>query len=216
MSDEFVGELATRIDQDSAFAAAFLALTPGRRREYNYHISGAKQAATRERRLEKCVPRILVGHGLRDRTDTNSERPPLQANDDGVVLLSGGNPQIAKGDGPAPVGAYVRAMPGWKHRIGAELDALIEEIVPSVERAVRWNSPWYGVAGLGWFMSLHCFDQYIKVTFLKGALLVPPPMLVSKDPEARYVHLQEKDKVDTVEMRSWIAAAAAIDGWHGF
>lgn len=135
---------------------------------------------------------------------------------DEPVLLSGGNPQIAKADGDEPVQRYIEAMPEWKSDVGRRLDELVTRLVPDVSKAVRWNSPFYGVDGRGWFLSFHCFTKYVKVTFLRGAHLEPMPPVGSKDPDARYVHLFEGDDVDTADMRSWVEQAAAIDGWHGF
>lgn len=132
------------------------------------------------------------------------------------VLLSGGNPQIPKGDGDEPVQAYIAAMPGWKHDVGRQLDALIEEIVPDARKAVRWNSPFYGSEDQGLFVSWHCFTKYVKVTFFDGASLDPPPPESSKDPNARYVHLHKGDEVDTEQVRDWIRQAAALPGWSGF
>jgi hypothetical protein len=128
-------------------------------------------------------------------------------------LLSGGNPQIPKGDGDAPVQAYIAAMPGWKSAAGKRLDALIEQSVPGVQRSVRWNSPFYGVEGKGWFVSFHCFTRYIKVTFFKGAALNPPPPVASKDPDTRYVHIHEDEDFDEKQFVSWLKQAAAIPGW---
>ena len=113
------------------------------------------------------------------------ERPPLQENEDGVVLLSGGNPQIAKADGDAPVQAYIAAMPDWKRNVGRQLDDLITGVVPNVRKAVRWNSPFYGVEGQGWFLTYHVFSRYVKVTFLNGKSLDPLPPVDSKDLNAR-------------------------------
>ncbi|WP_260580287.1 DUF1801 domain-containing protein [Sphingopyxis sp. PET50] len=134
-----------------------------------------------------------------------------------VVLLSGGNPQIAKGDGDGPVRDYIAAMPGWKSAAGARLDALIVAAVPGVEKAVRWNSPFYGVPGQGWFLSFHCFTRYIEVAFFRGARLDPPPPVGSKDPDARYLHIFEDEPVDEAQLTGWIAQAAALPGWisHG-
>lgn len=128
-------------------------------------------------------------------------------------LLSGGNPQIPKGDGDAPVQAYIAAMPGWKSAAGQRLDTLIEKSVPGVRKAVRWNSPFYGVEGKGWFVSFHCFTRYIKVTFFKGAALTPPPPVGSKDPDARYFHIHEDEDFDEAQVASWLKQAAAIPGW---
>ena len=112
------------------------------------------------------------------------------------VLLSGGNPQIAKADGDTPVQAYIAAMPGWKTDVGRQLDVLIEDSVPHVRKAVRWNSPFYGIEDQGWFLSYHCFTKYVKVTFLNGSSLRPMPPVESKQPEVRYFHIYENDELD--------------------
>jgi hypothetical protein len=130
-----------------------------------------------------------------------------------VRLLSGGNPQIAKADGDAPVQAYIAAMPGWKSEAGRRLDALIERNVPGLRKAVKWNSPFYGVEGQGWFLSFHCFTRYVKVTFFRGAALQPLPPVASKDPHTRYVHLHEDDWPDEELLAEWIRQAAARPGW---
>ncbi len=127
-------------------------------------------------------------------------------------LLSGGNPQIPKGDGDAPVEAYIAAMPGWKHAVGRQLDALIVKTVPGVQKAVRWNSPFYGLEGQGWFVSFHCFAKYIKVTFFKGGALEPPPPVSSKQPEVRYLHVGEGEPLDETSFVRWVEQAAAIPG----
>ncbi|MCT7373746.1 DUF1801 domain-containing protein [Chelativorans salis] len=130
-----------------------------------------------------------------------------------VALLSGGNPQIAKGDGNAPVQAYIAAMPGWKSDAGRRLDALIERTVPDVRKAVKWNSPFYGIEGQGWFLSYHCFTKYIKVAFFRGASLSPPPPVESKDKNARYFHIHEGDQIDEELVASWIRQASELPGW---
>ena len=140
-------------------------------------------------------------------------RPPLKPGKDGVVRLAGGNPQIAKGDGDAPVQAFIKAMPGWQRDVGRRLDALVERTVPGVKKAVKWNSPFYGVEGKGWFLSFHCFTKYVKVAFFKGARLRPKPPVESKDANARYVHIQEGEGFDEDQMATWLAQAAAIPGW---
>jgi hypothetical protein len=127
------------------------------------------------------------------------------------VPLSGGNPQIAKADGDAPVQEYIRAMPEWKRSVGRRLDALIEEHVPGVRKAVRWNSPFYGVDGKGWFMSFHVFTRYVKVTFFNGISLEPVPP-GGTDPKARWVDIHEDD-LDEKQMVSWIKQSSAIPGW---
>ena len=129
-----------------------------------------------------------------------------------VVLLSGGNPQIAKGDGDAPVQAYIAAMPEWKREIGERLDALIERAVPHVRKAVKWNSPFYGVEGQGWFVSFHVFARYVKVVFFRGTSLKPLPPVSSKTPDTRYVHVHE-DGLDEAQMTDWVKQAAALPGW---
>jgi len=134
----------------------------------------------------------------------------------GPVLLSGGNPQIPKGDGEEPVRAYIDAMPGWKKSVGEMLDTLVVETVPEVRKAVRWNSPFYGIEGEGWFMSYHCFTRYVKVTFLNGAHLNPLPPVSSKDENTRYVHIHENEETDLTQLTDWIGQAAALPGWDGF
>ena len=130
-----------------------------------------------------------------------------------VVLLSGGNPQIAKGDGDAPVQAYIAAMPGWKRDLGRRLDALIVRNVPHVRKAVKWNSPFFGVEGQGWFLSFHVFARYVKVAFFRGTSLRPVPPGPSKSPDTRYLDLHEADALDEVQLASWVRQAAALPGW---
>ena len=127
-------------------------------------------------------------------------------------LLSGGNPQIPKGDGDAPVQAYIAAMPGWKRDVGRRLDALVEQTVPNVRKAVRWNSPFYGVEGKGWFLSYHCFTKYVKVTFFRGTSLSPMPPVASKQEEVRYFHIYENDELDQVTLTNWIRQASDLPG----
>jgi hypothetical protein len=128
------------------------------------------------------------------------------------VLLSGGNPQIAKGYGDGPIKAYIAAMPGWKSDVGRRLDALVEKTVPDVYKAVKWNSPFYGIEGEGWFLSYHCFDKYIKLTFFRGTSLDPVPPVASKTPETRYFHIHEKDALDETQLAGWIKQARALPG----
>ena len=130
-----------------------------------------------------------------------------------VVLLSGGNPQIAKREGDAPVRAYLAAMPGWKRDLGRRLDALIVRGAPSVRKAVKWNSPFYGVEGQGWFLSFHVFSRYVKVTFFFGASLQPIPPGVSKHKTVRYLDIHEDDELDEEQFTSWVKQAAALPGW---
>ena len=128
------------------------------------------------------------------------------------ALLSGGNPQIAKADGDAPVQAYIAAMPGWKSDLGRRLDALIVRTVPHVRKAVRWNTPFYGIEGQGWCLAFHCFTKYIKITFLNGAALRTLPPVASKDPKTRYFHIYENDPLDEELLASWIRQAAEQPG----
>jgi hypothetical protein len=129
------------------------------------------------------------------------------------VLLSGGNPQIQKGDGDGPVRAYLDAMPGWKREAGRRLDALVVRTLPGVRKAVRWNSPFYGTAEGGWFLSFHCITRYLKVGFLNGSSLRPLPPVASKDPNTRYLHLHEGDALDEDLVTGWIRQAASLPGW---
>lgn len=131
---------------------------------------------------------------------------------DKVVLLSGGNPQIPKGDGDAPVQAYIAAMPGWKSALGKRLDTLIVRAVPKVQKAVRWNSPFYGIEGQGWILAFHVFTHYVKVTFLNGSSLDPLPPGPSKDKNTRYLDIRE-DGFDEAQFVSWVKQAAALPGW---
>ena len=128
------------------------------------------------------------------------------------VLLAGGNPQIAKADGDAPVQDYIAAMPGWKRDVGRRLDALIVRNVPDVRKAVRWNSPFYGIEGQGWFLNCHVFTRYVKVTFFQGASLRPVPAGAGKDKDARWIDIHEDD-LDEAQMATWIRQAAALPGW---
>ena len=129
------------------------------------------------------------------------------------LLLAGGNPQIAKGEGDAPVQAYITAMPGWKRDVGRRLDALIIRTVPTVRKAVKWNSPFYGIEGQGWFLSFHVFTHYVKVTFFTGTSLRPVPPGASKHKHVRYLDIREGDQLDEARLSKWIRQAAALPGW---
>jgi hypothetical protein len=128
------------------------------------------------------------------------------------VLLSGGNPQIPKGDGDGPVQAYIAAMPGWKHDVGRRLDALVEAAVPDVRKAVRWNTPFYGVEDRGWFLGFHCFTSYIKVSFLNGTRLDPMPPVASNQEDVRYLHIPETGEFDENQFAAWARQASRIPG----
>ncbi len=143
---------------------------------------------------------------LRERHPTKGEAGAAKP-----TLLAGGNPQIAKADGDAPVQAYIDAMPGWKSDVGRRLDALIVGTVPGVRKAVKWNSPFYGLAGQGWFVSFHTFTNYVKLTFFQGTSLQPAPT-AGKARDARWIDIHE-DGLDEAQIAAWIRQAAALPGW---
>ena len=128
------------------------------------------------------------------------------------TLLSGGNPQIAKAYGDAPVQTYIAAMPGWKSDVGRRLDALVARTVPGVSKAVKWNSPFYGVEGQGWFLSFHCFTRYVKVTFFRGASLRPVPPGESKHKDVRYLDIHEDEAFDEAQLAAWVKQASRLPG----
>ena len=129
------------------------------------------------------------------------------------VLLAGGNPQIPKGEGDATLQAYIAAMPGWKRDVGRRLDALVERTVPGVRKAVKWNSPFFGALGKGWFLNFHCYTKYVKVAFFNGTSLRPVPPGESKHEEVRYFDIHEDDPLDEEQMTSWIRQASKLPGW---
>ncbi len=131
---------------------------------------------------------------------------------DAPRLLSGGNPQIPKGYGDEPVQAYVAAMPDWKRGVGERLDALITAAVPGVQKAVKWNSPLFGLERDVWFMSWHCFDRYVKVAFFRGAEMDPPPPVGSKQKDVRYLHIHEGDTLYEAQVTDWIKQASRLPG----
>ncbi len=143
---------------------------------------------------------------------TTTKSGKTKSGDSSPRLLSGGNPQIAKADGDAPVQAYIAAMPGWKRDVGRWLDELIVRTVPGVRKAVRWNSPFYGIEGEGWFLAFHCITKYVKVTCFRGALLKPPPPVESKMKDVRYFHIHEDDELDEKLVTSWIRQASKLPG----
>ena len=128
------------------------------------------------------------------------------------ALLAGGNPQIAKADGGAPVQAYIAAMPGWKRDVGRRLDALIVRTVPGVRKAVKWNSPFYGIDGQGWMLSFHCFTRYVKVAFFRGTSLRPLPPAASKHKDVRYLDIHEDDELDEAQLAAWVKQASQLPG----
>jgi hypothetical protein len=129
-----------------------------------------------------------------------------------AALLAGGNPQIAKAYGDAPVQAYIAAMPGWKRDVGRRLDAVIVCTVPGVRKAVKWNSPFYGIEGKGWFLSLHCFTKYVKVAFFRGTSLRPVPPGASKSRDTRYLDIHEDDNLDEAQLAAWVKQASLLPG----
>jgi|SRR4051794_27475894 hypothetical protein len=128
------------------------------------------------------------------------------------ALLAGGNPQIAKADGDAPVQAYIAAMPGWKRDVGRRLDALIARTVPNVRKAVKWNSPFYGIDGQGWMLSFHCFTRYVKVAFFRGTSLRPLPPAASKHKDVRYLDIHEDGELDEAQLAAWVKQASQLPG----
>lgn len=142
---------------------------------------------------------------------TPSKRKPLRPGPDGVVRLSGGNPQIAKGDGDAVVQTYIAAMPGWQSAVGKRLDAVITDVVPGVAKAVKWNTPFYGVGDGTWFLGYHCFAKYVKVSFFEGAQLTPVPPGTSKQPKVRYLDIYE-DGFDEAQFADWVKQASVLPG----
>jgi hypothetical protein len=169
---------------------------------------------TRPSRVIKGKPATIKPKGAggkRERsTATKDKSRPAAAK---RALLAGGNPQIAKADGDGPVQAYIEAMPGWKRDVGRRLDALIVRNVPNVRKAVRWNSPFYGVQGQGWFLNFHCFTKYVKAAFFRGTSLRPLPPGESKHKEVRYLDLYEDDQLHEGLMASWIRQASELPGW---
>jgi hypothetical protein len=149
-------------------------------------------------------------------TAAKPRKPALKSNSRKIAkpaLLAGGNPQIAKADGDTPVQAYIAAMPGWKRTVGRRLDALITRAVPGVRKAVKWNTPFYGVEGQGWFLGFHCLTKYVKVAFLRGAALRPVPPGETKQKEVRYLDIHEDDALDEPQFVSWVKQASQLPGW---
>lgn len=149
---------------------------------------------------------------MAEKTGKGSEKTKRSKPASKPKLLSGGNPQISKAEGDAPVKAYIAAMPGWKRDVGRQLDALIVKTVPGVRKAVKWNSPFYGIEGQGWFLSFHTFTNYVKVTFFYGTSLDPMPPGASKHKTVRYLDIREGDRLDA-QLVKWIQQAATLPGW---
>ena len=159
----------------------------------------AKKAAVKRVAAKTAKPRKTA----RESQSRKVARPPL---------LAGGNPQIAKADGDAPVQAYIAAMPGWKRDVGRRLDALIARTVPGVRKAVKWNSPLYGIEGQGWFLGVHCFTKYVKVAFFRGTSLRPVPPVESKSKDTRYLDIHEVGQLDESQLAAWVKQASQLRG----
>jgi hypothetical protein len=172
----------------------------------------AGKGSTKKARRPATLPKSKGDGGKGERSTATKSKGLLVAAK--PTLLAGGNPQIAKADGDAPVQAFIAAMPGWKRDVGRRLDALIVRNVPEVRKAVRWNSPFYGVEGQGWFLGFHVFTRYVKVTFFRGTSLRPVPPGASKHKEVRYLDIHEDD-LDEAQIATWVKQAAAIPGWDG-
>jgi hypothetical protein len=180
--------------------------TPARSRRKPAKAKSGANTKPRTKTTSKAAPRASKSRG----TGASVGSPPKKRKK--VVLLSGGNPQIAKAEGDAPVQAYIAAIPGWRRDVARRLDALIVKHVPRVRKAVKWNSPFYGVDDRGWFLAFHIFTNYVKVTFFKGASLEPVPPDASKHHEVRYANIREGE-LDEAQMAKWVKQAAALPGW---
>jgi hypothetical protein len=160
----------------------------------------------------KAARKSVDKRGAAKKVDPRKTAPTPQPGEGAEPkLLSGGNPQIAKGYGDAPIEAYIAAMPGWKSEVGRRLDALITHAVPGVRKAVKWNSPFYGVENEGWFLSFHCFAKYIKVAFFRGASLRPVPPGKSKQKDVRYLDIYE-GQLDEAQLADWVRQASQLPG----
>jgi hypothetical protein len=166
--------------------------------------AAAKRVAAKPR---KTAPKAAKPH----KTAPKSLPKSLARKAAKPALLSGGNPQIAKGYGDAPVQAYIAAMPGWKRDVGRRLDALIERTVPGVHKAVKWNSPLYGIEGEGWFLGVHVFTKYVKVAFFRGTSLRPVPPGASKSKDTRYLDIHE-GQLDEAQLAAWVKQASLLPG----
>ena len=184
-------------------------------------LQSMSRGLTRERSWPVSAPGRIITLQVSTSIETTglgvsvmaSKEPKKSGETAKPVLLAGGNPQIAKADGDAPVQDYIAAMPGWKRDVGSRLDAIIVRTVPEVRKAVRWNSPFYGIEGQGWLISFHCFSKYVKVTFFSGAALRPVPPGESKDENVRYLDIHEDDQIDEAQLAAWVKQASQLSGW---
>jgi hypothetical protein len=165
------------------------------------------------RKSAKVAKKAAVKRVAANATKPRKTAPKSQSRKDAKPpLLSGGNPQIAKAYGDAPVQAYIAAMPGWKSDVGRRIDAIINRAVPDVHKAVKWNSPFYGIEGQGWFLNFHCFAKYVKVAFFRGTSLRPLPPGESRQKEVRYLDIHEDDKLDEAQVAAWVKQASQLPG----
>jgi hypothetical protein len=173
------------------------------------HASGARKPAAKAKKTANAVATVK----FLPKAGAKAKQIKVRKGEKVAVVLSGGNPRIAKADGDAPVQAYIAAMPGWKRDLGKRLDALIARNVPNVRKAVKWNSPLYGIEGQGWFLGFHTFTRYVKVAFFRGASLRPVPPGASKSKDTRYIDIHESDELDEAQMANWVKQAAALPGF---
>jgi hypothetical protein len=159
--------------------------------------------------------RVFLLPGMKRKASKPKMKPTVQSITSAPILLSGGNPQIAKGEGDAPVQAYIAALPPAKRSLAAQLDRAIVRAVPGVKKAVKWNSPFYGIEGRGWFLVMHAFTKYMKVTFFRGTSLEPPPPIESKVAEVRSLHIDESSVFDEDQFTRWVKHASTLPGGEG-
>jgi hypothetical protein len=176
-------------------------MTPARRATVGVNTMAGKTSKKSAKVARKAAATRVAGKAAKPRKA--AAKP---------TLLAGGNPQIAKAEGDAPVQAYIAAMPGWKRDVGRRLDALIVRTVPGVRKAVKWNSPLYGVEGQGWFLGIHCFTNYVKVAFFRGTSLRPVPPGESKHKEVRYLDIREHDQFGESQLAAWVKQASQLPG----
>ena len=202
---------ASEAEDLSAIGAERLALAS---RSINCNVGVNTMVGKTSKKLAKVAKKVAAKRVAANADKPRKTAPKSQSGKVGKpALLAGGNPQIAKADGDAPVQAYIAAMPGWKHDVGRRLDALIVRTVPDVRKAVKWNSPFYGIEGQGWFLNFHCFTKHVKVAFFRGTSLRPLPPGESKHEEVRYVDIHEDDQLDEELVASWIRQASELPGW---
>jgi hypothetical protein len=176
-----------------------------RRSAGNARTKGAGTSRPSKPRRSAITSKSAVTAGTKAKPGARGGKP--------LQLLAGGNPRIAKADGDAPVQTYIAGMPAWKRDVGRRLDAVIERNVPNVRKAVKWNSPLYGIEGQGWFLGIHVFTNYVKVAFFRGTSLRPVPPRASKRKDTRYIDIREGDEFDEAQMATWVKQAARLPGW---